>query len=200
MSTVTAATAKKNACDRICWAYSPSTSGLAASSTSITTTTRAADPIGPAEYSAPALALDAVARDALVLLGEALVNSGYVRARRAPGGRHQRARRTRALRRRGRHRPVRSRRDVSQGAPSTPRSAGSPRSSATTDGSASAMALRAPGSGHRLHPPTRCPSPARTRTARRWPTSSVWCPRELGLRRRVDRVGWNAVSRSSARA
>jgi len=44
-----------------------------------------------------------------VLLGEALVNSGYVRARRAPGGRHQRARRTRALRRRGRHqRPVTS--------------------------------------------------------------------------------------------
>ena len=37
-------------------------------------------------------------------------------------------------------------------------------------------ALRAPESGHRLHPPTGCPSPARTRTARRWPTSSVWRP------------------------
>src|SRR5437763_283313 len=78
MSTVMAATAKKNACDRICWAYSPSTSGLAASSTSITTTTRAADPIGPAEYSAPALALDAVARDALYDAAVVIGPSGHV--------------------------------------------------------------------------------------------------------------------------
>ena len=54
---MTAAIAKKNACERICWAYSPSTSGLAASSTASRTKERADDGIGPAEYSARALAL-----------------------------------------------------------------------------------------------------------------------------------------------
>src|SRR5438094_9565683 len=169
MSTVMAATAKKNACDRICWAYSPSTSGLAASSTSITTTTRAADPIGPAEYSAPALALDAVARDALYDAAVVIGPSGHVGTFRKVHLPH----------------PARPARHVHLLRRMVPRAL---------------SALRAPGSGHRLHPPTGCPSPARTRTARRWPTSSVWRPRELGLRRRADRVGWNAVSRSSARA